>query len=150
MSKSIGQRKSWLFLAQLTVSIALIGMALTDPKDSLSILVVFALLVAFFSATQDICIDAMRIELVEEKELGEATAMYQAGWRIAFLVSQVATFFIASLFDWSSAYFCSAILMFLVLITCFLKVPEPERNEGLYILVITLVILFFKINYLNL
>ena len=133
LSKSIGQRKSWLFLAQLTVSIALIGMALTDPKDSLSILVVFALMVAFFSATQDICIDAMRIELVEEKELGEATAMYQAGWRIAFLVSQVATFFIASLFDWSSAYFCSAILMLLVLITCFLKVPEPERDEGLYI-----------------
>ena len=137
LSKSIGQRKSWLFLAQLTVSIALIGMALTNPKDSLSILVVFALLVAFFSATQDICIDAMRIELVEEKELGEATAMYQAGWRIAFLVSQVATFFIASLFDWSSAYFCSEILMLLVLITCFLKVPEPERDEGLYIALTT-------------
>ena len=133
LSSSIGQRKSWLFLTQLVVSIALIGMAITDPKSSLSILVVFALLVAFFSATQDICIDAMRIELVEEKELGEATAMYQAGWRLAFLVSQVATFFIASLFDWSSAYFCSAVLMLLILITCFLKVPEPEREEDSYI-----------------
>ena len=133
LSSSIGQRKSWLFLTQLVVSIALIGMAITDPKSSLSILVVFALLVAFFSATQDICIDAMRIELVEEKELGEATAMYQAGWRLAFLVSQVATFFIASLFDWSSAYFCSAVLMLLILITCFLKVPEPEREEDPYI-----------------
>ena len=133
LSSSIGQRKSWLFLTQLVVSIALIGMAITDPKGSLSILVVFALLVAFFSATQDICIDAMRIELVEEKELGEATAMYQAGWRLAFLVSQVATFFIASLFDWSSAYFCSAVLMLLILITCFLKVPEPEREEDPYI-----------------
>ena len=133
LSSSIGQRKSWLFLTQLVVSIALIGMAITDPKSSLSILVMFALLVAFFSATQDICIDAMRIELVEEKELGEATAMYQAGWRLAFLVSQVATFFIASLFDWSSAYFCSAVLMLLILITCFLKVPEPEREEDPYI-----------------
>ena len=133
LSSSIGQRKSWLFLTQLVVSIALIGMAITDPKSSLSILVVFALLVAFFSATQDICIDAMRIELVEEKELGEATAMYQAGWRLAFLISQVATFFIASLFDWSSAYFCSAVLMLLILITCFLKVPEPEREEDPYI-----------------
>tara|TARA_B100002052_G_scaffold251618_1_gene239797 strand:- start:333 stop:1595 length:1263 start_codon:yes stop_codon:yes gene_type:complete len=133
LSSSIGQRKSWLFLTQLVVSIALIGMAITDPKSSLSILVAFALLVAFFSATQDICIDAMRIELVEEKELGEATAMYQAGWRLAFLVSQVATFFIASLFDWSSAYFCSAVLMLLILITCFLKVPEPEREEDPYI-----------------
>ena len=133
LSSSIGQRKSWLFLTQLVVSIALIGMAITDPKSSLSILVAFALLVAFFSATQDICIDAMRIELVEEKELGEATAMYQAGWRLAFLVSQVATFFIASLFDWSSAYFCSAVLMLLILITCFLKVPEPEREEDSYI-----------------
>ena len=133
LSSSIGQRKSWLFLTQLIVSIALIGMAITDPKSSLSILVAFALLVAFFSATQDICIDAMRIELVEVKELGEATAMYQAGWRLAFLVSQVATFFIASLFDWSSAYFCSAVLMLLILITCFLKVPEPEREEDPYI-----------------
>ena len=133
LSSSIGQRKSWLFLTQLVVSIALIGMAITDPKSSLSILVAFALLVAFFSATQDICIDAMRIELVEEKELGEATVMYQAGWRLAFLVSQVATFFIASLFDWSSAYFCSAVLMLLILITCFLKVPEPEREEDPYI-----------------
>ncbi|MBV05713.1 MAG: AmpG family muropeptide MFS transporter [Gammaproteobacteria bacterium] len=133
LSKSLGQRKSWLLSTQFVVSVALIGMAVTDPKDSLSILVLFALLVAFFSATQDICIDAMRIELVEEKELGEATAMYQAGWRIAFLVSQVATFFIASLFDWSSAYFFSAFLMLLVLTTCIIKVPEPDREEDPYL-----------------
>ena len=133
LSKSIGQRKSWLLITQLVVSIGLIGMAITDPKDYLNILVIFALLVAFFSATQDICIDALRIELVEEKELGGATAMYQAGYRIAFLVSQVATFFIASQFDWSSAYYFSAFLMLLILITCFLTVPEPEREEGMYI-----------------
>ena len=76
LSNFLGQRRSWLIFSQILISFALLGMASSNPNESLGILVIFALAVGFSSATQDICIDAMRIELVDERELGEATAMY--------------------------------------------------------------------------
>ena len=97
----LGQRKSWLVLSQSLVVISIFGMSFSDPTNSLMVLVAFALSVSFFAATQDICIDAMRVELVLDHEQGEAASMYQGGWRIAFLVSQVVTFFIASYYDLS-------------------------------------------------
>ena len=101
------------------------------------------------SCTQDICVDAMRIELVSEQELGEATAMYQGGWRIAFLISQVATFFIASLFDWSAAYIAAAFLMIIIIFLSVTKVPEPERIFKDYVSVFNQPALWFRESYLQ-
>ena len=127
---SLGQRKSWLVFSQSLVVISIFGMAFSNPNSSLMVLVGFALSVSFFAATQDICIDAMRVELVSNHEQGEAASMYQGGYRIAFLVSQVFTFFVASFYDWSTAYFSIGILMiFLVLFSIFI-VPEPERPDS--------------------
>jgi PAT family beta-lactamase induction signal transducer AmpG len=128
LANLLGQRKSWLVLSQAVVVLALFGMAFSDPVNSILTLVGFALIVGFASATQDICIDAMRIELVTEKELGEASAMYQGGWRLAFLLTQVATFLIASLYDWSTAYNLAAVLMIAVIFLSIFKVPEPKRS----------------------
>tara|TARA_B110000014_G_scaffold252640_1_gene231176 strand:+ start:137 stop:1405 length:1269 start_codon:yes stop_codon:yes gene_type:complete len=129
----LGQRKSWLVFSQLFISLTLFGMALTDPSQSLLPLVIFALATGFASATQDICVDALRIEMVQEKELGEATAMYQAGWRGAFLVSQVVSFFVASFFDWSTAYILAALIIIVISIILFFTLSEPERVIKPYI-----------------
>jgi PAT family beta-lactamase induction signal transducer AmpG len=94
------------------------------------VLVAFALSVSFFAATQDICIDAMRVELVLDHEQGEAASMYQGGWRIAFLVSQVFTFFIASYYDWSAAYFSIGILMGMLVLFSIFVIPEPKRPDS--------------------
>ena len=123
----LGQRKSWLVLSQSLVVISIFGMSFSDPTNSLMVLVAFALSVSFFAATQDICIDAMRVELVLDHEQGEAASMYQGGWRIAFLVSQVFTFFIASYYDWSAAYFSIGILMGMLVLFSIFVIPEPKR-----------------------
>jgi len=148
-SNLLGQRRSWLIFSQILIAFALLGMASSNPNESLGILVIFALTVGFFSATQDICIDAMRIELVDERELGEATAMYQGGWRVAFMISQVATFFIASFFDWSTAYAAAAFLMLAIALFTVKKVPEPTRVLKDYISIINEPALWFKESYLE-
>ena len=126
----LGQRKSWLVLSQSLVVISIFGMSFSDPTSSLMVLVAFALSVSFFAATQDICIDAMRVELVLDHEQGEAASMYQGGWRIAFLVSQVFTFFIASYYDWSAAYFSIGILMGMLVLFSIFIIPEPKRPDS--------------------
>ena len=126
----LGQRKSWLVLSQSLVVISIFGMSFSDPTNSLMVLVAFALSVSFFAATQDICIDAMRVELVLDHEQGEAASMYQGGWRIAFLVSQVFTFFIASYYDWSAAYFSIGILMGMLVLFSIFIIPEPKRPDS--------------------
>ena len=126
----LGQRKSWLVLSQSLVVISIFGMSFSDPTNSLVVLVAFALSVSFFAATQDICIDAMRVELVLDHEQGEAASMYQGGWRIAFLVSQVFTFFIASYYDWSAAYFSIGILMGMLVLFSIFIIPEPKRPDS--------------------
>ena len=88
-----GQRKSWLFLSQFITGLIIVLISFVGPKESLNIFVYLILAIGFFSATQDICADALRIELVEKRELGEASAVYVIGWRIgAILLSGVATF----------------------------------------------------------
>ncbi len=149
LSNLLGQRRSWLVFSQILIAFALLGMAFSDPNESFGILVIFALTVSFSSATQDICVDAMRIELVSEQELGEATAMYQGGWRIAFLISQVATLFIASFFDWSAAYAAAAFLMIAIALFTVKKVPEPTRVLKDYISIVNKPALWFKESYLE-
>ena len=84
-SQRIGRRKSWLLLAQLFVILGLLGMTQADPVLNLSILVWSALLVAFGSATQDIALDAFRIESASAEEQGALAAAYQTGYRLAMI-----------------------------------------------------------------
>ena len=75
----LGQRRGWMLLAQAGIIAGLIGMALTDPGEHITAMALFALLVAFSSATQDVSIDAYRIEAVKIEWQGAMAAMYQAG-----------------------------------------------------------------------
>ena len=85
LSQRVGRRKSWLLLAQLLVIVGLLGMTQADPVLNLSILVWSALLVAFGSATQDIALDAFRIESASAEEQGALAAAYQTGYRLAMI-----------------------------------------------------------------
>src|SRR5262249_37158302 len=87
LKRRLGRRRSWLFIAMLGIGVGLLGMALTDPKQNLSLIVSFALLVAFSSATQDIALDAYRIEAVSRELQGAMAATYQLGYRLAGLVA---------------------------------------------------------------
>ena len=124
-----GQRKSWLFLSQFITGLIIVLISFVGPKESLNIFVYLILAIGFFSATQDICADALRIELVEKRELGEASAVYVIGWRIgAILLSGVATFYLADIYGWQFAYRMIGIIVIFLSFLFLIFLKEPIRE----------------------
>ena len=121
----LGHRRSWILLAQLGITIGIIGMAISNPAEDLNIVIAFALLVAFSSATQDISIDAYRIEAVTTDLQGNMATTYQLGYRLALLVAGGGALFIADYWSWSAAYLSMAACMMVGIITT-LIIDEPE------------------------
>ncbi len=124
LTRLLGKRRSWLLLAQSIIAIGLVGMALTDPHTDLTRIAVFALLVAFGSATQDITVDAYRIEAVDKRLQGAMAATYVLGYRVALLAAGAGAFYIAAAHSWSMAYLVMAALM-VVGISATLVIREP-------------------------
>ncbi len=128
ITRLLGQRRSWMIVAQAGIIAGLVGMAWTDPSLYITQMALFALLVAFSSATQDIVIDAYRIEAVKDEYQGAMAATYQAGWRIAAaLVAGAVALYISEYFSWTIAYMVMAAFMAVGIITV-LVISEPERN----------------------
>ena len=128
LTKLFGQRRGWMLLAQAGIIAGLLGMAWTDPTEHITGMALFALLVAFASATQDISIDAYRIEAVTDEYQGAMSAMYQAGWRIAAaLVAGAGALYIAEFVNWSVAYTVMAASMVIGIVTV-IMISEPERS----------------------
>ncbi len=125
LSRVLGRRRAWILLAQLTVGAGLLGMALTDPVDNLWLVAVWAVMTAFGSATQDIAVDAYRVEAVGPERQGAMVATYVTGYRLAILMAGAGALHIASVATWSLAYGAMAALMLVGLITT-LIVREPE------------------------
>ncbi|MEZ5701278.1 MAG: MFS transporter [Burkholderiaceae bacterium] len=85
LTRWLGRRRSWLLLSQVAIMGALAGMAVADPRTELTLVVWCALAVAFASATQDIALDAFRIESADADHQGALAATYQTGYRIAMI-----------------------------------------------------------------
>ena len=117
--KELGHRRSWLLLSQLLIILALILTAFTDPKDNLFFTALFITMLAFFSATQDIIIDAFRIESVNQNKQGPLSSMYIAGYRIGMLIGGAGSLWLASYWGveqydqsvWKKVYLTMALLM---------------------------------------
>lgn len=127
LTRTLGRRRGWLLLAQLAVAAGLIAMAFADPAARLSTLVGLTVAVAFASATQDICVDAWRIEAVAIERQGAMAASYQFGYRIALLAAGAGALVLAQHAGWRMAYLAMAALMSVGLVTTLL-VPEPEAK----------------------
>jgi PAT family beta-lactamase induction signal transducer AmpG len=126
LTHQLGKRRSWMLLAQCAIALGLTGMALTDPHTDLQLIAVFALVVAFGSATQDITIDAYRIEAVDKRLQGAMAATYVLGYRVALLVAGAGAFYIAEGYSWTVAYLAMAALMGIGILTT-LVIREPEH-----------------------
>lgn len=122
----LGQRRSWMLLAQVGVLIGLWLMAGNHPEAQLTLLVLAALLVAFSSATQDISIDAWRIEAVADDLQGAMAATYQMGYRLGMILAGGGALIIAGNYSWNTAYFVMGCCMLVGMITT-LIVAEPEH-----------------------
>ncbi len=135
LTKALGRRRSWLVCSQLLVIIGLSGLAFSDPSISITAVIWFSLLTAIGSATQDIALDAFRIESAGTEDQGAMAATYQIGYRVAMLVASAGALFLADLFSsnssgyddtaWSVSYLIMAGLMLIGVITALLS-PEPR------------------------
>ena len=131
----LGRRRGWLLLSQLSVTLGLAIMAVTDPADGLALLVALAVWVAFSSATQDIVIDAYRIESGDPELQGAMAAAYMVGYRIAMIMASAGVLWIAAWMDpeeavyqhgsWAVAYAVMAALMGVGILTTLL-IDEPR------------------------
>jgi PAT family beta-lactamase induction signal transducer AmpG len=136
-----GRRRGWMIFAQLCLIGAIIGLSTSDPIEDLERLAICALLLAFASATQDIVIDAFRIESAPEKMQAALAAAYQMGYRSAMIVATAGALTIAAwispdsqtynLESWQTAYFVMALFMSVGLITTlFAKEPEVDTKAA--------------------
>lgn len=137
-SKLLGRRRSWLLFAQSLIILGLLGMSSLDPKLALTPVVWFALLVAFGSATQDIALDAFRIESADSIHQAALAATYQTGYRLALIWAGAGVLWLAARVEvnatsydasaWQFAYLCMAASISVgILTTLFSK--EPVRIE---------------------
>jgi PAT family beta-lactamase induction signal transducer AmpG len=149
LTRALGQRRAWLLLSQVAIALGLVGMALADPRLALGPVVGFALLVAFASATQDIALDAFRIESADAQRQGALAATYQTGYRLAMIWAGAGVLWLAARAElapvqavagaalvpgaayqqgaWQTAYLVMAASMALGVLTVLLS-PEPVRR----------------------
>ncbi|MDM4772979.1 MFS transporter [Solimonas sp. SE-A11] len=127
LTRLLGRRRSWMLLAQIGLAYGLALLALHDPATQLSAVIGCALLVAFSSATQDIAIDAWRIEAAEPAMQGNMSAAYQLGYRIALIVAGAGALYLAAEQSWDIAYLIMAALVGIGLLTTLL-IAEPEQK----------------------
>jgi PAT family beta-lactamase induction signal transducer AmpG len=130
VGKWLGRRRGWMLIAQLIVALGLLSMAVIGPKGGLVAIGAAALVVAFASATQDIVVDAWRIEAAQtSEELGLMSSAYQLGYRFAIITSDALILFIANHMGWPVSYGVMAVLMGIGLWAT-LKATEPLRADS--------------------
>ena len=135
LTSRLGRRRSWLLLSQLLIAAGLLGMASQNPQLALTPMVWSALVVAFGSATQDIALDAYRIESASMQEQAALAATYQTGYRLAMIWAGAGVLWVATLAQgaqlgyavraWQVAYSVMAACMVVGIVTVLLS-PEPQ------------------------
>ena len=128
LNRLFGKRRSWILLAQAGIATGLYLMAAVDPLSAPETLALCGLLVAFSSATQDVAIDAYRIEIAEERLQAALAATYIFGYRLALLVAGAGALYLAEFWSWQVSYQVMAALVGVGVLTV-LVAREPEVNH---------------------
>ncbi len=138
LSKLLGRRRGWLLLSQLLLIAAIVLLGACDPSVSALAVAIGAFLVATVSATQDIVVDAFRVESLSENEQAAGMASYVAAYRIGLLASTAGALFVVSGFQsfgldlhaaWSAGYMVMAVLILIGIATT-LVATEPEKSAA--------------------
>jgi PAT family beta-lactamase induction signal transducer AmpG len=124
LTRVFGRRRSWMLLAQFGIAIGLLNLSLSDPAAGVTRMALWALFVAFCAATQDIAIDAWRIESAAVEQQGAMAAAYQIGYRAALITASAGAFTIAGQFGWRASYTTMAALVAVGVLTT-LQAAEP-------------------------
>src|SRR5215469_16317031 len=128
VTRRLGRRRGWALTLQAALALAILALGLTDPLANPWPTALAAVVVAFLSASQDIVIDAYRIELLQPEEQGAGAAATQWGYRFGMLASSAGALYAASFGGWRFAYALMAALMLVGMITVWFT-PEPAETS---------------------
>ena len=140
LSNLLGRRRAWLLVSQFLIILSLLLMSVSDPSQSLTTLATFTVLLGFSAATQDIVIDAYRIEVADIDLQGVMSSAYIAGYRIGMLIAGAGALELAGFFDggngyalaaWSKTYMAMAAVMVVgVITTCVIAEPKSIDTDN--------------------
>ncbi len=128
LTDKMGQRRSWAILSQVCLVISIIALSFCHPADNIFFTAMCAFFVALASATQDIVLDAYRVESLHSSEYGIGSSNYVFGYRIGIMIAGSGAIFASTFLDWNVTYRILAILMAVGMITI-LMCPEPKRES---------------------
>ena len=137
LTNRMGHRRSWLLVIHLLLILSLLALGYSNPTQEHHMqTAIIALIIAFLAATQDIIVDAYRIEILDKKETVPGISMLIFGYRIGSITARAGTLYLAHFFSWSLAYTVMALLVIVGVLATLLnpepKRPEPNRSDLLY------------------
>ena len=158
----LGQRKAWLFIIQINLILFIILIGFSNPAENLKLTALLALIISFFSASQDIVIDAYRIEILNEKSQGAGAAMTQFGYRVGGIFAGAGSLYLTLIFSWEYVFLIISVIFFFLMLFIIFIIPSTNnhiaskknliepfkeflfRNSLSKVLLIFLFIFFFK------
>ena len=131
LTDRLGRRRGWALLTQLLLIAAIVFLGLTDPNSDVALMALACVFVAFVSATQDIVIDAYRVDILKPDEFGAGSAVAIWGWHLGgTLVGGAGGLYLASMLGWNATYLILACTL-LIAVLATLLAPEPEPRDPL-------------------
>lgn len=124
----LGHRKSWMISSQLLLVIALFNLGASDPATNIIGVAFWTLVVSFLSATQDIVVEAYRVEILQRNQVGAGATVSNLGYRLGLWVSGAGALYLAAHFSWEAAYAFMAATVAIGIVTTLLS-PEPLRLD---------------------
>jgi len=125
----LGRRRGWVLITQILLLVAIAAMSLHDPRQGLRMLAINAIAIAFFSASQDISLDAYRTDVLQDREMGAGAAVFVMGYRIAMITTGALAFFLADRMPWPMVYVLLSTLILVGIATTFIA-PEPVLSDA--------------------
>jgi PAT family beta-lactamase induction signal transducer AmpG len=125
----LGRRRGWVLITQILLLLSIAAMSLHDPQRGLQMLAINAIAIAFFSASQDISLDAYRTDVLQDREMGAGAAVFVLGYRIAMISTGALAFFLADRIQWPAVYLVLSTLLVVGIATTFIA-PEPVLSDA--------------------
>jgi PAT family beta-lactamase induction signal transducer AmpG len=125
----LGRRRGWVLITQVLLLLAIAAMSLHDPRTGLKMLAINAIAIAFFSASQDIALDAYRTDVLENREMGAGAAVFVMGYRIAMITTGALAFFLADRIAWPVVYLVLSVLLLIGIAATFVA-NEPVLKDA--------------------
>jgi MFS transporter, PAT family, beta-lactamase induction signal transducer AmpG len=131
LSAMLGQRRSWLWLMGAGVAFGIFLLGNADPKAGIQTVLFAALVLAFFGATFDVVLDAIRIEHLQPDQLGVGSGMSQYGWRLGSFFAASIALYVASRYGWSAGYYaCAPLVLSALLVSLWAGEPEERQKRS--------------------